>query len=723
MIKNAIRVIIKEKYMNTSVNEKNKNPLLHRLFGEKMSGEPSGARNVRIWLGAVAAALGFLFGGAHLVFGAYPLGLALVSSLSTNVWLATLGSVLGALTLGKSGIIYGMISVLAVFLRIVISGTDKDGGGGKGEGRLFTERISLRVCCAVIGGFVSALYEILLSGFNLKSILFGASMILLSGALTFAFTGIYLYPITPYELVFGGKSVLLPETGETSKGKMLLFRASVLLIIALVSISLTRYRVFGVDTSFIYATVITLFAAKRFGWLTGAIVGFCSSFGISAIMSAAFALVGAAAGALFSFGAAWALIGGGATISLWASYTGGVSDFLSVFPEYLIGASVMLPILGYLEREKASPERESASRRATDMVGTMALAYRSRASCASDVLSDMRNSILPVIKDFSASDGFYEDYSLLLRLISEAVSESSRDIDMNEELTDKLEEALADIGLKESVVRAFGKSRPHFILAAEDRDGMMITSPELRRKISEAAGVRLTTPEFFRRDDMVLMECESAKKYKLRTANARLAGVGGEVSGDSIKVFEGVGSVGYCLISDGMGSGETAERTSRFATELLSAALGAGASVTTALHALNSLIQKGSEECCASVDLFAFDLIFGEASFIKSGAAPSYILRGESVFRIRSETMPLGVIREVDAERISVEISHGDTVIMLSDGIIPSGEDAAWLPELLRKSRELSRTELAKKIIEEALRFGAGADDMTVLVIKIEEIE
>ena len=80
-------------------------------------------------------------------------------------------------------------------------------------------------------------------------------------------------------------------------------------------------------------------------------------------------------------------------------------------------------------------------------------------------------------------------------------------------------------------------------------------------------------------------------------------------------------------------------------------------------------------------------------------------------------------LNNAPAMSLSDEISNGDTVIMLSDGIIPSGEDAAWLPELLRKSRELSRTELAKKIIEEALRFGAGADDMTVLVIKIEEIE
>ena len=116
--------------------------------------------NIGLWIGACTVALGFLFGGTHLAFGAYPLGLALCSALTGGVWLALIGVVLGSLTLGRSGVIYGLIAVLAVFLRVVISGSDKREGKGddtagreglraalfSGGGGLFGESVILRVC-------------------------------------------------------------------------------------------------------------------------------------------------------------------------------------------------------------------------------------------------------------------------------------------------------------------------------------------------------------------------------------------------------------------------------------------------------------------------------------------------------------------------------------------------------------------------------------------------
>ena len=60
----------------------------------------------------------FLFSRCHVVFGSHPLAIAFIAVLPTRVWIAVLGAVSGALTLGKSGIIYSMISVIVVFLRV-----------------------------------------------------------------------------------------------------------------------------------------------------------------------------------------------------------------------------------------------------------------------------------------------------------------------------------------------------------------------------------------------------------------------------------------------------------------------------------------------------------------------------------------------------------------------------------------------------------------------------
>ena len=131
------------------------------------------------------------------------------------------------------------------------------------------------------------------------------------------------------------------------------------------------------------------------------------------------------------------------------------------------------------------------------------------------------------------------------------------------------------------------------------------------------------------------------------------------------------------------------------------------------------MIRTSGEECSATVDLFEFDLMNAEAKLLKSGAAASYVKRGSSIFRIRSRTAPIGLMRTVDAERVRVEIKCEDYVIMLSDGINPTSDDAPWLLELLAKPHGGGARALASLIIEEAKKHAPSRDDMTALVVKI----
>jgi len=132
---------------------------------------PRGA--LRLFADLSAVAIGFLFAGCHLIFGSYPLAIALVAVLPQSVWLALLGAVIGSLVLGRVGVIYGMICILVVFLRVVISGGDKhNASDGTASGNtLFSENVALRMSSATIGGFVAAVYELLLTGLTLDGIL------------------------------------------------------------------------------------------------------------------------------------------------------------------------------------------------------------------------------------------------------------------------------------------------------------------------------------------------------------------------------------------------------------------------------------------------------------------------------------------------------------------------------------------------------------------------
>ena len=218
------------------------------------------------------------------------------------------------------------------------------------------------------------------------------------------------------------------------------------------------------------------------------------------------------------------------------------------------------------------------------------------------------------------------------------------------------------------------------------------------------------------------MECESTRKYRLNGAFATAPGLSGEISGDSVKLFESNDLFAYGLISDGMGSGTQAKRTSEFVCDFLTVSLDGASSYSTLMNMLNAIIRRGKEECGVTVDLFSLDLMSGEATFIKSGAVSSYIKRKGALFRIKSETMPLGLIKKIDAEKISVNVKEDDYVIMMSDGVSESVEDTPWLIEFLNASHFNELSEYAQAILREAQNRGKGSDDMTVLVMKISSI-
>lgn len=755
----------------------------------------------------------FLFSRCHLIFGAHPLAIAFIAVLPSRVWIAVLGAVSGALTLGKSGIVYSMISVIVVFLRIIVSGTDKD-EEERIYFRWFSENLLLKMSAAVIGGFIAAVYEALLSGLSVTTVLFGLSMIILPPILVFAISGLFDCNITIYTL-FNNSSNVFSSKGKSEKERfsLLFYRLSALLMIFLVSISFKEYDLLGISLGFIFSGAATLIIARRFGALYGSVVGFVSSFGLSSSLSVSFALAGIAAGGLFPLGLSYGVVGGGAILVAWATYAASLRGVLSVLPEYAIAALTIFPLLKRLSQEKTESECEKTEKSAMDMVGTVAMSYRNRYkgclsaleaslfAIASSVKKYNESSSRPTKEELSdlilecadkycrACDGreacmtkgdrrfidhsyeladiLYEkgkiddtdlgaypeycalspniaeainrgvailaeekfreakkdttseDFALIAKLINEARLEDEKEKALNESLSERLGDVLTDAGLTDGVIRAFGERKPYFILAAEDESGAKITAPELKKNIEHIAGVRLGSPEFYRRDKMALMECPSEKSFAAECAVSSIPGEREDVSGDTAIAFESEDGYFYSLISDGMGSGKEAKETSDFVTDFMRRALEFNSEGQTVLKILNHTIRHRHRECSATVDLFSIDLYSGDAEFLKSGAAASYVKRGSSIFRIKSKTAPLGLMKSVDAEKVKIDVEGEDYIIMLSDGIAQSAEDTPWLLDLLSKPPKRNLKEYADAILAAAMKNLPRSDDMTVLVTRV----
>lgn len=758
-------------------------------------------------------AVGFLLSRCQIILGARPAGLAYISLLQGGIWPALMGTVVGSLSLGLDGIIFAAATLVIALLRAAASSGEKKSGG---RTPLFGESLILRISVAVLGGFVVALYEVLMQGINEATVIFGLVMIILTPVLTFALSGLFSTGVDFDGLMNGSADVLrLSGLERNERYNRIFFQISALTLIFLISLSVKDINIFGISLSYIFSGVITLLVAKRFGAIRAMGVGFISSLGVSGVLSVAFALAGLCSGVLFGFGTGYAIVGGGVALCVWSAYSSGLSGLLSTLPEYTIATAVAMPLLKKVGEKPTEEDTPDKPEGAEDMVGTMALSYQNRFSGSLDSLESALSDISRIIGEYSTTDisltreeyidiilraaekgcsecdgdemckendirpteknaeslaklllegkkitpddlntstefcqmaeqiaerinreagrreqekyfmaesaGSAEEYELIAKLISQARVSDDAERQVDNSMTAVLTQAFEDCGFKNGLIRAFGNRRKHFILAGEDESGARISSFELRKSIEAAAGVRLGTPEYFRRGKMVLMECGIRRTLKVSVASATLPGKDGEISGDTVATFESDNDFFYSLISDGMGSGELAKRTSEFVGEYIKGAMKLSSAKETLLHILNHAIRARGDECSATVDLFELDLLNGGGMFLKSGAAPSYIKRESSIFRIRSQTTPIGLLRSIDTEKISVEIKPGDHIIMMSDGVADVTEDAPWLLLLLGEPVKKNLKEYAEYIISEAQKNSHTGDDISVTVIRVEE--
>ena len=758
-------------------------------------------------------AVAFLLARRHIAFGAYPLALAFIAVLPSRVWIAAIGGAIGSLSIGDSGIIYAMLCAIVVFLRIIVSGTERN---EEAEAQtLFSESLLLRMSSATIGGFVGAVYEILLNGFTLTGVLFGVGMVLLPPVVCFCLSGLFEGELSLHEIIHESKPVFsLKGKTQEEKYKIIFFEISFLLSAFILGYSLKNYELFGIDFSYILVGMLTLFVSKRFGSLRGGAVGFVSALGLSSSYSVAFGLAGLLMGAIFKVGVAYAVIIGGVAIGAWSAYAGGIAEFVGVLPEYVISAIFSLPLLKKTNIERAEEESLSIDTTAKDMVGTMALSYRNRYTGSLDGLEDSLDGVSKIVRSESARctkpsaeevvdmiratvrptcescpaynacmaqgrgfssqntgimstiickngkleaddikiapdfcnmqtlmrdeinrkyaqlyqekfaffkrGGTADDLEIMRKLINEARATDAQEKANNEELSKRLVQRLSEYGIFDATASVLGVRNLRVFLAMEDKNGGKITSPKIKDAIAESTGMTFSTPEYFRKGDMVLMECAASPKLKADSATAGVCGERESISGDSVACFESADNHYYALISDGMGSGEEARQTSSFVTDFLTRALDGAAQKLTMIRLLNHLIMRRGSETSATVDLFGIDLLLGEATFLKCGAVSSYIKRGSSIFRIRSRTAPLGLMRELDAEHIKVDVQAGDYVIMFSDGICQSDTESPWLIEALTRPPKKSIKDYADHLLAAARKnCSEVGDDMTVVVTRI----
>ena len=85
-----------------------------------------------------------------------------------------------------------------------------------------------------------------------------------------------------------------------------------------------------------------------------------------------------------------------------------------------------------------------------------------------------------------------------------------------------------------------------------------------------------------------------------------------------------------------------------------------------------------------------------------------------------AQTLPVGVLPEVESGSLRLTLECGDVVVMMSDGVLESypGGDCT-LREAIAKLHWLHPQAVGERLIEQCLMHGEARDDMTVLCMRV----
>ena len=701
----------------------------------------------RIVVGFAMGICAYFAGLAELPFGARPFGVALLAAAGRDSLFVYFGLVLSAFITFEVDeaiiyfAVYSVLLLLRVFSRVFVELRGEDDlkkGAKRIYSTLFSEKVGLRVLVSAIFGLALGT-AMLFSGGLLYYDLFGLLIItLLSPAVTFLLCG-YLE----------GKQ----KRKENSRAG-LYFALGFLTLCSITVFGAKEINVYGVSLSLLIGLSVTFFVTCRkgigYGSMGGLVLGLC----YSPMLSPLFVISALCMGILGRFSVALACFAAFFTSCAWAFYVLGISALTGVFGG-ILSACLVYSVLhkvffadNMTVQDKTQAEKTEQTLKCRVMPDTALDSVKLyemnvRTSAISDGLFRLSqffeelkvNGICINNTEFCAEnyngafagDISVPEYRALSALLAKAVENEENEYSTDKELSQRLCFVLSELKIEISGVLVYGVRKKTIYIKGKDRE---LLAKNIKLIIDSVAPMLPFAVNFdscdLRRDGenggaLFIFERE---KFSASVVRRRVVARDETVCGDSVSVFKNKDGRFFAFISDGMGSGSSASTVSEIAVGFLCNMLSSGRVSEELIDMLNGFlsarVQKNISECSATLDLFELDLMNGNSSVYKCGAAPSYIYRHGRLFKMRSRSMPIGILNEADIKRFDLQLSGGDVIVMVSDGVTGEGCECPWLFDLLAQNLpNRSLEHIAELIVKYASAKGSG-DDITVLLVRVE---
>ncbi len=285
-----------------------------------------------------------------------------------------------------------------------------------------------------------------------------------------------------------------------------------------------------------------------------------------------------------------------------------------------------------------------------------------------------------------------------------------------------------NIAVKKIVVINNIEGKSQVFLTAKTIKGKIMTSKEAARIIGGILNQNFRVCEYSKNiigKDYSVITFEEDTNFRALTGARKIAKYREDVSGDNYSLRELSNGQMMMLLSDGMGSGALAAAESETVVDSLEQLLEAGFKKDLAIKMLNSIVSFRSEgNAFTTLDLCVLDMYSGMCEFIKLGAATTFIKRQDWIETIKSTSLPVGILENVETDTTTKKLFDGDMVVMVSDGALDGiifEDKEQYMADLILRLDTNDPQELVDGIVYNLLKMNGNKmkDDVSVIAMGI----
>lgn len=390
--------------------------------------------------------------------------------------------------------------------------------------------------------------------------------------------------------------------------------------------------------------------------------------------------------------------------------------------------------------EKYKYCRSGRSNRLADIEKITTVGLSKGKACLSDVPKAFSDACVKL------NDILYE-INRMIALLTERIAENERVTAVKNLITMQaggLSEVLKDIAYSFSDKIVFGRKREKKLFDSLAADGFV---PKQLICAGQNYHLLLGKEKIdYNGISQVITDCEK-RKYRLFSKTdvgngilavfspapeldacfgfAKRTKAGSPKSGDNYslkKIDEGKFLVALC---DGMGSGEKANENSQAVISLIENFFAAGLNREVILSITSGLISACFNDEFSTLDSAVVDLNSGKCDIVKIGATFGFVIGKDGVRVIENNSLPLGVMEKPEPTVKSLDLTDGDSLVIISDGVSDAFFSSTDAVDFLIRENSANPQTFADKILEFALSLtdNVAKDDMTVLVVKVYDNE